>query len=200
MATYGEVKMTQLKSWPEVCAAALALMLGLAATAVHADPGGAIVTWKRIVGTFGGSQPVGVPGCFEFDECLESTPVPWVVTRGSGAVNLANGAMHFAVDGLVVAADPSFASIGTPSVITMVKGTLLCNDTGPGLPEFTDTEAVSLSASGSATFSGHIDVLESCLTEPDDIVFLIRIADVSDPAFGFLIDLWNAFGAVRLTR
>lgn len=33
--------------------------------------------------------------------------------------------------------------------------------------------------------------------ESQDAVFLIRIADVSDPDRAFLIDLWNAFGAVR---
>ena len=192
--------MTKLKSSFEVCAKLLVVMLALAATAVHADQDGTIVTWKRIVGTFGGSEPVGSPGCFEFDECLESTPVAWTVTRGSAEVNLDDGAMQFTVNGLVVAADPSFSNIGTPSVITMVKGTLLCNDTGPGFPEFTDTEAVSLSTSGNARFKGHVDVLESCLAEPDDTIFLIRIAAVSDPDIGFVIDRWNAFGAVRLTE
>ncbi|MEP6994811.1 MAG: hypothetical protein ABI968_09845, partial [Acidobacteriota bacterium] len=34
-------------------------------------------------------------------------------------------------------------------------------------------------------------------SEPQDIVFLIRTADVSDPDLAFLIDLYNAFGAVR---
>jgi hypothetical protein len=35
---------------------------------------------------------------------------------------------------------------------------------------------------------------ESCTSEPEDIVFLIRIAEADEP---LLIDLWNAFGAVR---
>jgi hypothetical protein len=79
----------------------------------------------------------------------------------------------------------------------MVKGTLVCNDTEPGVPELVDTDPVLLSARGNADFRGHVDLPASCKAEPNDTVFLIRVADVSDPDRGFLIDLWNAFGAVR---
>ena len=76
-----------------------------------------------------------------------------------------------------------------------MKGTLLCNDTEPGFGELVDTEAVRLSKTGYATFSGRVDLPASCTDEPEDMVFLIRIADVSD--FEGLIDHWLAFGAVR---
>lgn len=111
-------------------------------------------------------------------------------------MDLNNGRVKFKVRGLVVADDPSFANIGTTSVITMVRGTLVCNDTAPGDAELVDTDAVPLSAQGDAEFQGSVDLPASCTDEPEDIVFLIRIADVSDAEF--LIDLWNAFGAVRI--
>jgi hypothetical protein len=57
---------------------------------------------------------------------------------------------------------------------------------------------VTLSARGNAKFHGSVDLPASCSNEPGDVVFLIRIADVSDPARAFLIDLYNAFGAVRI--
>ena len=77
-----------------------------------------------------------------------------------------------------------------------VKGTLVCNDTEPGFGELVDTEAVRLSEAGDATFTGRVDLPASCTEEPEDMVFLIRIADVSE--FEELIGLWNAFGAGRV--
>ena len=77
-----------------------------------------------------------------------------------------------------------------------VKGTLVCNDTEPGFGELVDTEAVRLSKTGYATFSGRVDLPASCTDEPEDMVFLIRIADVSE--FEELIGMWNAFGAGRV--
>jgi hypothetical protein len=112
-------------------------------------------------------------------------------------VNLGTGRVEFSVRGLVLSADPSFSNIGTTSFITMVKGTLVCNDTQPGSAELVDTDAVPLSSLGNASFRGHVDLPVSCTAEPGDTVFLIRIADVSDPDHDDLIDDWNAFGAVR---
>jgi hypothetical protein len=82
---------------------------------------------------------------------------------------------------------------------TKVKGTLVCNDTPDdgSMSELVDTPAVPLSARGNATFQGHVALPPSCTGEPDDIVFLIRIAE--SEAF-FVIDRWNAFGAVRTVR
>jgi hypothetical protein len=53
---------------------------------------------------------------------------------------------------------------------------------------------------GNARFRGRVDLPASCTDEPEDIAFLIRIADVSNPNSAGLIDLWNAFGAARALR
>jgi hypothetical protein len=55
-----------------------------------------------------------------------------------------------------------------------------------------------LRTTGYATFSRRVDVPASCTDEPEGIVFVIRIADVSD--FPEIIDMWTAFGAVRVIR
>ena len=47
---------------------------------------------------------------------------------------------------------------------------------------------------GVACIAGTPAPWPSCTSEPDDIAFLIRIAK-SEPSF--LVDRWNAFGAVR---
>ncbi|HTO74616.1 MAG TPA: hypothetical protein VMQ61_00955 [Thermoanaerobaculia bacterium] len=175
----------------------------LATTAPARADGNNKLIWKRIAGIvvpgslvgrrLDGSCDVGV-------DCAEGTPAPWTVTDGRAELDLEHGRIEFSVKGLVVAGDPTFANIGTTTVVTMVKGTLVCNDTEPGVPELVDTDPVALSATGNASFRGRVDLPVSCLNEPGDIVFLIRIADVSDPDRGFLIDEWNAFGAVRTNK
>jgi len=179
-------------------------VIGFVATTAQAndDDAGTKVKWQRIVGIVEpgglvGRPPGGVP-CNVGIDCVEGTPAPWTTTNGSAEVDLDYGRVKFAVTGLVLAGDPSFTNIGTPSVVTMVKGTLVCNDTEPGVPELVDTEAVALSARGNAALSGRVDLPVSCTDEPEDIVFLIRIADVSEPVP--LVDLWNAFGAVRILK
>ncbi len=191
----------QLAIWAAFLSAVL--VPGLAASTAQAqDDGGAKVKWIRIVGIIEpegivGRRPGGVP-CDVGVDCVEGSLAPWIVTNGSAGVDLLSGEAHFALSGLVLAGDPSFTNIGTPGVVTMVKGTFVCNDTAPGAAELVDTEAVALSARGNTRFRGRVDLPLSCINEPEDIVFLIRIADVSDPNAGFLIDLWNAFGAVRI--
>ena len=176
------------------------LVLGLVASTVQADDddGGTTVKWHRIVGIVepGGlvGRPPGGAPCDVGVDCVEGTVAPWTVTEGHAEVDLEDGRMQFTVKGLVLAGDPSFTNIGTPGLVTRVKGTLVCNDTAPGLPELVDTETVHLSRLGNAKFSGHVDLPASCADEPEDIVFLIRIAR-GEPVL--LIDLWNAFGAVR---
>jgi hypothetical protein len=114
-------------------------------------------------------------------------------------VNLDTGKLTFTVHGLVLAVDFGCCNIGTPTTfVTKVKGTLVCNETEPGFAELVDTHAVRLHTTGYATFSGHVDLPASCIDEPEDIVFIIRIADASEA--GELIDMWNAFGAVRVIR
>ena len=172
-----------------------------AAAPARADQHGHKLSWARIVGIADAGSLVGrrLSGedCNVGVDCVEGTPAPWSVAEGRVEVDLDNQRIAFSVRGLVVASDPTFANLGTTTVVTMVKGTLVCNDTEPGVPDLVDTDAVPLSARGNADFRGHVDMPASCAAEPNDIVFLIRIADVSDPDRGFLIDLWNAFGAVR---
>ena len=123
---------------------------------------------------------------------------PWTATGGRAEVNLDTGYLKFNVRGLVLADDFNFVNIGTPGPVTKVKGTLICNDTEPGFAELVDTEAVPLSRAGDASFSGHGYLPASCTAEPEDMVFVIRIAEVSD--FEEVIDAWNAFGAARVIR
>jgi hypothetical protein len=171
--------------------------IGVNAPVARAD--GLRVTWKRIVGLVTPGEIVGAPGpgatCDVGVDCVEGTPAPWTAAGGNAGVDLVTGAVRFVVNGLVVAGDPSFANLGTTSIITQVKGTLVCNDSAPGVPELVDTESVRLGAEGNASFSGPVDLPPSCIEEPDDIVFLIRIASVQGPVP--LVDRWIAFGAVR---
>src|SRR5262249_2442231 len=159
------------------------------------------LTWSRIVGIASAGSIVGRRAsgedCNIGVDCVAGTPAPWTTTDGHAEVDLDKGRVSFSVRGLVVSADPSFTNLGTTAIVSMVKGTLVCNDTEPGGPELVDTGAVPLDALGNADFHGHVDFPASCTAEPNDTVFLIRVADVSDPDRGFLIDLWNAFGAVR---
>ena len=174
----------------------------LAASSPAAAQNGHRVVWGQVVGI---PQPGIIVGRPESEDaecdvgvnCVAGTLAPWVTTDGQADVDLLSGQLDFIVKGLVIASDPTFSNIGTTSVVTMVKGTLVCNDTAPGVPEIVDTDAVPLSSQGNARFHGRVDLPSSCTDEPGDIVFLIRVAEVSDPAREFLIDLWNAFGAVR---
>lgn len=180
------------------------LFVGLLAAAAPglADQHGHKLIWKRIVGIAAPNslvgRPIGGGDCNVGVDCVVGTPGPWITTEGRAEVDLDRGTVAFSVKGLVVATDPSFANIGTTSLITFVKATLVCNDTQPGVPELVDADAVPLSSRGNASFRGHVDLPASCLAEPDDIDFLIRIADVGDPDRAFLIDMYNAFGALRV--
>ena len=172
--------------------------LGLASPIVQAADQGTQVTWSRIVGIVVPDSLVGRPAgggeCNVGVDCIAGTPAPWTATWGTARVNLDEGVLSFTVKGLVLAGDPSFANLGTRAAIKKIKGTLVCNDTEPGIPEFVDSDAVVLGVRGNATFSGPVSLPPSCTSEPDDIVFLIRVAK-SEPSF--LVDRWNAFGAVR---
>jgi hypothetical protein len=182
------------------------LAAGLAAAAnlsfvTAAYAGGTTVEWERIVGIIVPSTLVGrsspANDCDIGVNCVLGTPASWVTTDGYAAVNLGSGDVSFRVRGLVLGGDPFFSNIGTTSVVRRVKGTLVCNDTAPGLPELVDTPSVRLWSRGNAAFEGRIDLPYSCIAEPDDIVFLIRIARTTEGGPN-LVDLWNAFGAVRV--
>jgi hypothetical protein len=183
-----------------VSAAFLALG-ALALTPGDAAAAGDKLIWKRIVGIAVANSFVGLPApgadCDPGVDCVVGTPAVWTATDGRAELHLDTGRIEFSVQGLVVASDPSRGNLGTTGSVSMVKGTLVCNDTAPGSPELVDTDAVALDEAGNAKFRGHVELPVSCTAEPDDIVFLIRVADVSDPHFEFLIDMYNAFGAVR---
>jgi hypothetical protein len=178
------------------------LVLASSGSFARADDGDGAgrVQWKRIVGIVEAGTLVGRPAsgaeCDVGVDCVAGAMAAWTVTNGSAEVDLVRGEVKFVVNGLVLATDPSFTNLGTPGVVTRVKGTLVCNDSEPGVPELVDTEAVRLSAQGSATFQGPVDLPASCTGEPEDIVFLIRIARVKGPVP--LVDLWIASGAVRV--
>ena len=166
----------------------------------YAANGGKKVVWKRIVGIVVPGSLVGRrldTSCDPDVGCVEGTPAAWTTTDGHAELDLDLGSVEFSVKGLVLAGDPTFDNIGTPGIVTKVKGTVVCNDTEPGPPDVVDTDATPLDASGNAKFHGRVDLPPSCANEPGDLVFLIRIVDVADPSRGFLIDEWNAFGAVR---
>jgi len=183
------------------CAAISVAVLATAASA-HADD--VLVEWQRIVGIIETEVPVGRPSggapCNVDIDCVMGSPAPFVTTRGYAAVNLGSGQVHFDVEGLVVAGDPSFANIGTSEAVKRVKGTLVCNDTAPGIPELVDTRSVRLNELGNASFQGRVDLPYSCIAEPEDIVFLIRIAKMRVSP---LIDtstfrgFWIAAGMIR---
>jgi hypothetical protein len=185
-----------------------ALIAGLTCPAIAQEQifadGGTRVVWQRIVGLavpdsiVGRRAPPPDGGCEIGVTCAVGAPGPWAATGGHAEVNLDNGNLRFNVRGLVLADDFNGVNLGTPNVVTKVKGTLVCNDTDPGFAELVDTEAVRLSAAGNATFSGHGNLPASCTEEPEDMVFVIRIAGVS--AFEGLIDMWIAFGAARVIR
>ena len=175
------------------------LTAGLLPLSVRAnDPSGTQVSWARIVGIVVPQGVVGRPAsggdCVFGVDCVVGTPAAWTVSSGIATLYLEEGRLTFDVKGLVLADDPSFTNIGTRGTITRVKGTLVCNDTEPGAPELVDTDAVALSPQGNARFSGLVSLPPSCTDQPRDIVFLIRIAEAEPD---FLVDRWNAFGAVR---
>jgi hypothetical protein len=194
------VKATQARTFTRLLSSTVLLAL-LAVVARADDDGGRFrVQWKRIVGLIEAGSVVGRPAggaeCEVGVDCVAGALAAWTVTSGNAEVDLDRGEVKFAVNGLVLAADPSFTNLGTPGVVTKVKGTLVCNDSEPGVPELVDTNAVRLSAQGNAAFRGPVDLPASCVDEPEDIVFLLRIARVKGDVP--LVDLWIAFGAVRV--
>lgn len=138
---------------------AIVMCLMAIASVVFAQPQNVAVKvkWERIVGIISPGGIVGGGRCDGGEDCAVGTPIPWTVNKGTARVNLTNGRVYFKVEGLVVADDPSFANIGTPSVITMVKSTLVCNDTPndtTDVADLVDTDAVPLSVKGDAYFAG----------------------------------------------
>jgi len=146
-----------------------------------------VVNWKNIVGVITAlnvDNPVN-NGNPNDPNSIHSGTFPWSVRRGSASVDLDNGSTFFSVEGLSING-AQFS--GTPGPISSVVGTLVCS---PGQPNQTaiDTDVVSLSAQGRASFAGQLAGIPSQCTNP---LFLIRIA-VPTGARG----LWIATGTER---
>ena len=140
--------------------------------------------WRQIVGIISGGSIVG-SGTGK----VTGAPGPWHASRGHAEVNLTTGNLRFDVDGLVFAAGNS---IGTPGVVTSVKGTLVCDTTGAvnGNSTLVDTPLVTLSAQGDARFRGNLGALPVACTSQPNIAFLIRTGGGA----------WLASGMVRVTE
>ena len=94
-----------------------------------------IVRWRQVIGIIEKGNPVGV-GAGQ----VTGGGQPWSTTRGEAQVNLGTGHLTFRVQGLVLAGGAGGAVvIGTPGPVTKVKGTLVCNVTGPGDSVLVDT-------------------------------------------------------------
>ncbi len=105
------------------------------------------VRWERILGVI---VPGNIFGERNVVAGVPSVGLSWAVMRGKAKVNLETGRMKFDVEGMVLRAAPGPGNvIGVPSpLVTMVKGTVVCNSTGAA--ELRDTVAVPLSAQGDA--------------------------------------------------
>ena len=168
-----------------VSALLIGICVALVATTAQAENNH--VQWERILGVI---VPGTAAGGLNVVAGVESVGLSWAVTRGKAKVNLETGRMMFDVKGLVLRAAPPIAAspvIGVPSpLVTMVKGTVVCNSTGAVV--LVDTAVVPLSAQGNARFHGTVALPSVC----ENAAFLIRVADSN-----FLFDRWIAHGAVR---
>ena len=166
-----------------------ALLIGLCVAfgATTAQAGNNHVRWERILGVI---VPGNIWGERNVVAGVPSVGLSWAVTRGRANVNLDTGRMMFDVKGLVLRAAPGPGIvIGIPSpLVTMVKGTVVCNSTGAVV--LVDTAVVPLSAQGKAQFHGTVALPPVC----ENVAFLIRVADAPP---NILFDQWIAHGAVR---
>ena len=149
------------------------------AVGAFANDNDAVVRWKTIVGNITVSHNDAVGG-------INPGTTPWSTLGGRARVNLANGHVYFAVDGLVL--NGSNAS-GTPGGVDQVEGSLICDAGAKDQTIFT-TAPVSLSAQGNADFSGTFNTIPGSCTNP---LFLIRIG----PDLPGANQAWIATGAVR---
>ncbi|MBZ5596108.1 MAG: hypothetical protein LAP39_28015 [Acidobacteriia bacterium] len=160
--------------------ARLLLLVALLASAslAHAQN---IVRWKTVVGVITApnvDNPVA--------GSIHSGTSPWTTRGGYATVNLANGALAFNVEGLVLNGGNFTGTL--PSGFPNVVGTLVCNS-GSASQVILDTPQVSLSQQGDADFSGNlVGIPPAQCTNP---LFLVRV-----PALG---GKWIASGAVRTT-
>ena len=172
-------------------------LIGLSTGTAQAQTG--TVIWERIVGIVQTEDVVGLgPTQAGSGSGSALGAIPWTTTAGNARVKLLAGEVRFDVEGLVLAVGsaPTLGitglPIGTTGGVPSVKGTLVCNVTGPGTSTLVDTPAVPLSAQGDASFNGNVGIPPACVNEPGDTAFLIRNAS------GPFVGRYFAFGAVRI--
>jgi hypothetical protein len=185
--------------------AAASLMALFGIMGISADPAAAQqLSWKTIIGIKESGDVVGVgTGAI-------TGGAPWETQGGSAKVNLNNGKVKFDVEGLILAVGAVFElggedfstpalselPIGTPAGITEVKGTLVCDVSGPNSVSV-DTPVTILDAQGNASFNGSFTsaIPADCSTNAaSEDVFLIRIGS------GSFENAWIAFGAVLTVK
>ena len=157
-------------------------------TSLSAQAAEELVRWDRIDGI------VPNPSGGQVIAGLNPVTFPWTVSQGKVVFNATTGRMFFDLKGLAIGAGPTnLALIGTSGAVQSVKGTVICNTTG----EMLDTEAVSLSSKGDASFYGRLPYALTC--DDGSWVFLLRIAGVV-PGAPPISERWLAHGAVRTFR
>lgn len=153
-----------------------------------------VVRWDTIIGSTAivPTTPGPVLGVSNFQ-----SPIPWVAQGGHAWVHLQKGQVKFSVKGLVLANSTGIAVAGTTGIISEVKGTLVCNGIfSSQASAYVDTAAVPLDSKGNAEFVGTIEVPTACFVTPQKMVFLIRVAAVSDPNVP-PVGTWIAVGGIR---
>lgn len=156
-------------------------MLGMSA----AQAGSPNVQWERIDGIVPHPDAINagiLPGQ------IEPVAFPWSVDRGRAQFDVRSNRLTFDVNGLSMGG--SFR-IGTTGIVTMVKGTIVCRLTG----QFVDSPAVPLSKNGNAAFAGRLYVDVPC--DAEDVIFVLRVAEVENPSVPQIQDRWLAHGAAR---
>ncbi len=169
------------------------MIAGLCLLCAMGTAQGQTVSWKQLGGIIPAGNVVGVG-----TGAVTGGFLPWTTSAGAAEVNLKTGSIHFFIRGLVFAGGGLEITIGTPGVITAVRGTLVCDVDGSasaGNSVLVNTPAVPLSATGDARFSGHMELPAVCSSE-SDIAFLVTAAAIhgNEITAGF----WLANGAVLM--
>ena len=154
-----------------------------------------VVRWDTIIGST--ATGVGVSNFEPFGNPTISTRFPLVAQGGHAWVHLQTGQAKFSVKGLVLANSTPLAVAGTTGIISEVKGTLVCNGISNQASAFIDTAAVPFDPKGNAEFVGTIEIPTACLGTPQTMVFLIRVASVSNPNGQGAVGQWIAVGGIR---
>ena len=100
----------------------------------------------------------------------------WYIEDGYAHVNLYNGHVQFEVKKLPMAGSTD-TEFGREDEAARVKGTLICLASAGHDATLIDTPSVPVVGKGEASYSGYLSLPVECLAAPNDIVFLIRIAE-----------------------